>query len=909
MTDRGFLGTLAAAAGDYEAERDYWLNRLSGDLQRSYFPYDRPGAALSAAASRGDGDAAGGMDTVGMKFTGPVFSRIMEACRGSDYVLHMIAAAGAAALLSRYTYTGKDIMVGVPIYKQENDRDLLNTVLPIRVHLEDRTSFRELLVRVRGAILGAHKNQNYPMEVLLARLNIPYAGKDDEFPLFDVGVLVENIHDKKYILHTHPNVIFSFLRSADSIAGTVEYNAVRYDRHTMERTVSHFKRLLGEAIFNVDHPVLGIDILSEEEKQQLLKDFNGTRTDYPSGKTIDDLFKDQAARKPDRIALVSVETGEGANSRIIVSLSYRELNKKADALASYLCSLGIKAEEPAALMVESSHNVIAALLAILKAGGAYLPLNVQYPDKRKRYIMADGNAGLLLTDCVKTVDYASSVIDLEDKNVYAYESGRDFPGSGSGDHLAYIMYTSGSSGMPKGVMVEHRGVVRLVKNTDTIRFSEEDGILLTGALEFDASTFEIWGALLNGLTLHLVDRDTILNYRLLKRVIMRNGITTIWMTSPFFNRVLDADIEVFNGLKNLLVGGDVLSPVHIGRLKRRFPGLTVINGYGPTENTTFSTTFLIDKEYNDHIPIGKPIANSTAYILDNNYRLVPIGVSGELYVGGDGLARGYLNNPELTAEKFVFYRSYRSYRSYISKKIYKTGDLVRWLVDGNIEFLGRIDGQVKIRGYRIEPGEIENHLMQVDFIRDAVVMAGENSEGEKYLSAYVVPVEKGVDGFDVVELKKKLSMSLPGYMVPAYFFALSAIPLTPNGKVDREALLGPGGLRPELTVKFVPAGTEMEKLVAGIWQEVLELEEVGIHDNFFDRGGTSLNIIRVNTGLKKHLQRDIPMLDMFRYPTVHALAAYLEDKEGGELISREEIDEKMDRLEQTFQLLTGDDDE
>jgi amino acid adenylation domain-containing protein len=873
VTDRGFLGTFAIAAGDYKEERDYWLNRLSGDLQRSIFPYDRPVVKLSAAAGKGDGDVSSVRETVGMKFTGPVFSRIMEACRSSDYVLHMILVAGVVALLSRSTYIGeKDIMVGIPIYKQENDRDLLNTILPIRVQLEDRTDFRELLFRVRQAILDAHKNQNYPMEVLLVQMNIPYSGQDDEFPLFDVVVLVENIHEKEYILHTHPNVILSFLRSDDSIEGTVEYNGMRYDMHTMERMVSHFKCLLENVIFYVDQPVSGIDILSEEEKQQLLKDFNGTRTDYPAGKTIDALFKDQVERRPDSIAVVSRETNKGTNNRFIVSLTYKELNEKADALASYLRSLGIKHEEPVVLMADNSHKVIVALLAILKAGGAYLPVNIQYPDQRKRYIIDDCQAEILITNCVKTVDYASPVIDLDDNDVYSYQITREFPKEYSSDHLAYIIYTSGSTGKPKGVMVEHRGVVRLVRNTDYIRFNVGDSILLTGALEFDASTFEIWGALLNGLTLHLVNKDTILNHQLLKRVIMRNRITTIWMTSPLFNQVLDADIEVFSGLKNLLVGGDILSPVHINRVKKRFPRLKVINGYGPTENTTFSTTFPVSKEYNDNIPIGKPIVNSTAYILDNNYRLVPIGVIGELYVGGDGLARGYLNNPELTNKKFL--RGVQG-GSFFKKrppgKIYKTGDLARWLADGNIEFLGRIDDQVKIRGYRIEPGEIENHLMQVDFIRDAVVLARENREGEKYLCAYVVPAEENVDKFDVVELKKKLFMSLPDYMVPVYFFPLEAIPLTPNGKVDREAL--PEPVVSNASAVYVSPRNRMEEIFTEIWSEVLRVEKskIGIDADFFELGGNSLKAAVLISRLHQAFNIKITLDKIFTAPCIRRL--------------------------------------
>jgi acyl carrier protein len=341
----------------------------------------------------------------------------------------------------------------------------------------------------------------------------------------------------------------------------------------------------------------------------------------------------------------------------------------------------------------------------------------------------------------------------------------------------------------------------------------------------------------------------------------------------------------------------------IEKSKQLNPHLEIVNEYGATENTV-AAAIARDVQPGPSVPIGKPVSNTDVFILDRYDHLVPIGIPGQLCIAGAGISRGYLNNPELTAGRFLSI-SYRTNRTYSSQKIYKTGDLARWLGDGNIEYIGRLDQQVKIRGYRIESEEIERRLLQHETVAEAAVRAWESGTADRYLCAYIVPAGKEKE-IDSGELKRFLSAGLPGYMVPAYFIVLEEMPLSHSGKLDRKKLPEPERVRPELAVKFVSPGTEMERMVAGIWQEVLELEGVGIHDNFFDLGGTSLTIIRVNTNLRKRFQEDIPMLDMFRYPTIQALASYLEDKETGELISREEIDEKVDRLEQTFQLLTGD---
>ncbi|MCU0286996.1 MAG: condensation domain-containing protein, partial [Acidobacteria bacterium] len=466
----------------------------------------------------------------------------------------------------------------------------------------------------------------------------------------------------------------------------------------------------------------------------------------------------------------------------------------------------------------------------------------------------------------------------------------------SGDNLAYIIYTSGSTGVPKGVMVNHRNVVRLVKNTNFIEFKPGERILQTGALEFDASTLEIWGALLNGLELVLESKQNFLEAEKLKKITAKHKITIMWMTSSFFNRVLTDDVEVFRRLVYLLVGGESLSPSHINLLRSTFPGVHVINGYGPTENTTFSTTFLIEKEYTDNIPIGRPIANSTAYVLDRDLNLLPFGVAGELYVGGDGVARGYLNSPELTSEKFImpsatrnpFEKGFLDFPKLLSNNnspftthhspLYKTGDLARWQLDGPpvggatkgiIEFLGRIDQQVKIRGFRIELGEIENRLRHHPDLKEATVIVKTDESGDKYLCAYFVSGRE----LEITELREALARDLPGYMIPAYFVRLDKMPLNSSGKIDRKKLPLPGL---EKAGNYITPRNDIEKKLMGLWLDILGKDRlIAIDDNFFEVGGHSLRATVLTSKIQKELNVKVPLVEVFKNPTIKGLACYI----------------------------------
>ncbi|NIM14494.1 MAG: amino acid adenylation domain-containing protein, partial [Candidatus Aminicenantes bacterium] len=718
-------------------------------------------------------------------------------------------------------------------------------------------------------------------------------------------ILLQNIHDKTYIEDISTNMVWCFnLTKVDNcLEAAVEYNALFYKEDTILRVIDHWIFLVLQVLANNDLPISEVSLISGSEKKQLLEMANGPEEPLEMEQTIHGLFEVQAEKSGDGVAVVCMEqwaahsvTGMGfvgAQGAVPlngnVHLTYKELNKKSDQLAYLLREKGVQPDTIVGVMVEPCVEMVIAVLAILKTGGCYLPIDPEYPRERISYMLKDGNAKVLLAAPAaqvkvevkaKAKEKPIELIDISEK----FSS---FPSTltlskVSSANLVYIMYTSGSTGRPKAVMVEHRSVVRLVKNANYIHFQEGDRILQTGSLSFDASTFEIWGALLNGLRLYLAKKEEILDPRRLKNAIKDWNITIIWMTSGLFNWMCQTDVEIFSGLKYLLVGGDVLSPVHINKVRKRYPGLVVINGYGPTENTTFSTTHRIDREYEENIPIGRPITNSSAYILDKNGYPVPIGVVGELVVGGEGVARGYMNRPELTAEKFILAHGSWLIADRREKKVsssrelpmsyelsamscfYKTGDLARWLPEGAIEFLGRKDQQIKIRGQRIELGEIESQLLKHPDLTDAVVVTWTDDAGDLQLCAYVVyrkPTE-------FTGLREFLAKTLPDYMIPACFVALDKIPLTPNGKVDRKALPKP---EVEGRSEYIAPRDEVEKKLVEIWREVLGLGDntsIGIEDNFFDLGGHSLKATILAAKIHRELDIEIPLTEIFKSPTI-----------------------------------------
>ncbi len=615
---------------------------------------------------------------------------------------------------------------------------------------------------------------------------------------------------------------------------------------------------------------LTLPILKESQKH-LLIEWNHTQTDYPQQACIHQLFEAQVEKTPDAVALIF-------NNQ---HLTYRDLNSRANQLAKHLQSLGVGAETLVGICIERSLEMVVALLAILKAGGAYVPLDPGYPQERLAFMLSDTQVSVLLTQkelVAKLPVHTAFVICLDaDWNTIALNKKDNLSTSITADNLAYVMYTSGSTGTPKGVSVIHRGVVRLVKETNYAHLTAEEVILQLAPISFDASTFEIWGCLLNGGQLVIYPPNTP-SLEELGQIIQQYQVTTLWLTAGLFHLIVDEKIDALKSLRQLLAGGDVLSVPHVQKFLQTVENCQLINGYGPTENTTFTCCHSITAPLQPDvsIPIGRPIANTQVYILDNNLQSVSIGEAGELYIGGDGLARGYLNRPDLTAEKFIAH----SFDSNLATRLYKTGDLARYLLDGNIEFLGRIDNQVKIRGFRIELGEIEREIAQHPDVREIVVLARQDEAGEKQLTAYIVPHYNS--GYTHNKLRGFLQQRLPNYMMPSAFVMLESLPLTANGKVDKHKLPAPSRERPQLEQAYIAPQTDLEHLLAGILSELLKIDRVGIDDNFFDLGATSISILQVAARVKQELGIELPAVKLFQYSTIGSLAKYLDSNQNSQ---------------------------
>ncbi|MDX7987526.1 amino acid adenylation domain-containing protein, partial [Xenorhabdus sp. 12] len=643
-----------------------------------------------------------------------------------------------------------------------------------------------------------------------------------------------------------------------------------------------------------------ISILPPAERQQTLVDFNPAPVDFPRNALIHQLFEDHVKHHPDAVALVF----EGQ------SLSYRELNDRANRLAHHLIALGIRPDDRVAICAERSPELIIGLLAILKAGGAYVPLDPAYPAERLAYMLEDANPVALLMhsahaskmDGSNKMDGTIPLVLLDGLLLDADQGGLAAQPNHNPDphalgltshHLAYVIYTSGSTGMPKGVMVEHRSVLRLIINNGFADIGSDDCVAHCANTAFDASTWEIWAALLNGGRLHVIPQSVLLDPARFCESLIKEGTTALWLTIGLFNEYLDYLEPLYHQLRYLIIGGDVLDPRKIRHMQSlASQPENLLNAYGPTETTTFAIMYSINApvDVNRSIPIGKPIANTRIYILDPHGQPVPVGATGEIHIADAGVSRGYLNRPELTAERFIA----DPFSSAPNARMYKTGDLGRWLPDGNIEYLGRNDFQIKLRGFRIELGEIEAQLMQCDGVHDAVVIAreeaahenqlhegqlNENGTDQKRLIAYIQPLgtlESTGIKLEPAELRRQLAQHLADYMLPSAFVMLDTFPLTPNGKLDRQALPAPD-LSAVAADRYQAPESPMECALAQIWQNLLGLEQVGRHDHFFELGGHSLLAVQLVAHIRQELALELSLQQLFDHPLLLDLAQTLTD--------------------------------
>jgi amino acid adenylation domain-containing protein len=620
----------------------------------------------------------------------------------------------------------------------------------------------------------------------------------------------------------------------------------------------HLERLLAAIVAEPERQLGELDLLGADERTLLLEGWNDTAADYPREQSLHALFAAQAARTPDATAVVFEDE----------VLSYAALDARSSQLAHHLRDLGVGPEVVVGLCLERSIQMVVALLAILKAGGAYLPLDPDYPAERLAFMLADAQAPVVITQAALCDTLPAHwghlvVLDAEAQAIAARPTTPPVVASESGN-LAYVIYTSGSTGTPKGAGISHQAVARLVLGTDYVELGAQAVVLQMAPLAFDAATFEVWGPLLNGGSTVLVERELALSPRDLRRTLRQKAVSRLFVTTALFNRLAQDTPDIFATVGEVLFGGEAVDAGAVRAvLAAGAPG-RLAHVYGPTESTTFATAYQVNEVEAGalSVPIGRPIANTRVYVLDQGLEPTPIGVAGELYIAGDGLARGYLNRPGLTAERFMACPFGTA-----GSRMYRTGDLARWRADGELEFLGRIDHQVKIRGHRIELGEVEAALLGHPGVAQAVAIVREDEPGDKRLVAYVTSQDGTVD---VGGLRAHLKQSLPDYMIPQAIVGLEALPLTPNGKIDRKALPVPEG-RPE-GLDYVAPRTPVEETLAGIWAEVLKIDRVGVHDNFFELGGDSIQSIKVRAqALKAGLSFTVQ--DLFGGPTVAELAA------------------------------------
>ena len=700
-------------------------------------------------------------------------------------------------------------------------------------------SFRDTLRRRVSDRQNTHEGIDHSSVRICLRLMSP-GGKPD----FDQADLFLSLQNFK----THLEGRWTFAREA-------------FDPSVVLRLDGHYRTLLQSLAKAPGKPAWSAALMTEYE-QKAITEWNRTESEYPRNATVHELFTKLAKDSPDAIAVVDGR----------IHLTYRQLNEHANQLARYLQRIGVGPSKTVGISLDRSASMVVAMLAVLKAGCCYLPLDANYPAERLRLMIEDGQVRLILTNEARAQLLSSlgSICVRLDSDV---EIGKESTGEPSSDvnawDLAYVMYTSGSTGNPKGVEIRHRSIVRLVRNTNYIDIQPSDTVAQVSNFSFDATTFEVWGPLLNGARVVIIPTEAVLSPDRLSIEIHGKNVSIMFLTTALFNQIARANPAAFSPLRHLLMGGEAASPGCQARVLEAGPPTRMLHVYGPTECTTFALWHLIENVPADAatIPIGRPISNTTAFVLDRHLQPVPAGVPGELYLGGDGLARGYLNHAELTEARFVSHAVMNG----DPVRLYKTGDKVRLTESGDIEFLGRTDHQVKLRGFRIELDEVEGMIRRHPDVAECVVVLRENQLGEKRLVAYAA--KSAGTRLSEAQIRDFLRDKLPDFMIPSIFVVMDALPLSPVGKVDRNALPDPESVRRDR--RGESPSSDVQKAVAGIWQRLLGGADLGLDDNFFEVGGNSLLLMIAEGDIRATLWPGLLVTDLFRYPTIRSISAHI----------------------------------
>ncbi|AIO84077.1 D-alanine--poly(phosphoribitol) ligase, subunit 1 [Burkholderia pseudomallei] len=849
------------------AQAEYWRDALAGAPTLLELPTDRPRPPQP--------DYAGA--TVGLALDAPLTAGLRALARRHGATLFMTVFAAWSVLLSRLSRQ-TDVVIGTPSANRGHAQIegligfFVNTIA-LRVDLDGAPTVAELLARVKARTLAAQQHQDIPFEHVVER--VQPARSLSHSPVFQAmfawqhasrgemrleGLRAEPLDDAARTIAKF-DLTLSLRESGDAIDGGLEYASALFERATIERFAGYLRRLLEGMVADDTQRVDALPMLSRDERRDLIERRNATARPYPANSGVHRLFEAQAARTPDATAIV-----DGATT-----LDYRALDARANRIAHALAHAGVRAGDRVALHLEPSIGLVAAQLAVLKLGAAYVPVDVGNPPARKAFVAQDSGARLVLGDAALDWPAAAGVPQRDLAALLAGPWPSDAPARApqcGGDTPAYVMYTSGSSGQPKGVLVTHRGIARLAVNSGYATFDASDRFAFASNPAFDASTFEVWTALLNGASIGIVKRDDLLDLGALAGKLSSIGVTCLFLTTALFNRCVSFDPAMFARLRCVISGGERADPAVYRKVLEAGPPRHLLNAYGPTETTTFAAVWEAEPRTlaAQAAPIGRPIGNTSVYVLDAYGAPVPVGVTGEIHIGGPGVAQGYLNRPALSAERFV-----RDPFVGGDARMYRTGDLGRWRPDGMLDCIGRADFQVKIRGFRIELGEIEACLLEHGALAQAAVLARDDGgDGGKTLVAYYVPRAGHEDGAPA--LRAHLAARLPEYMVPAAYVRLPAMPLTPNGKLERRALPAPDE-RSYVRRDYAAPQGEIETTLARIWAELFGIERVGRHDGFFELGGHSLLAVRMVARVHDVLGVEVPLRALFADPVLHVFAS------------------------------------
>ncbi|KGV18897.1 D-alanine--poly(phosphoribitol) ligase, subunit 1 [Burkholderia pseudomallei TSV 43] len=849
------------------AQAEYWRDALAGAPTLLELPTDRPRPPQP--------DYAGA--TVGLALDAPLTAGLRALARRHGATLFMTVLAAWSVLLSRLSRQ-TDVVIGTPSANRGHAQIegligfFVNTIA-LRVDLDGAPTVAELLARVKARTLAAQQHQDIPFEHVVER--VQPARSLSHSPVFQAmfawqhasrgemrleGLRAEPLDDAARTIAKF-DLTLSLRESGDAIDGGLEYASALFERATIERFAGYLRRLLEGMVADDTQRVDALPMLSRDERRDLIERRNATARPYPANSGVHRLFEAQAARTPDATAIV-----DGATT-----LDYRALDARANRIAHALAHAGVRAGDRVALHLEPSIGLVAAQLAVLKLGAAYVPVDVGNPPARKAFVAQDSGARLVLGDAALDWPAAAGVPQRDLAALLAGPWPSDAPARApqcGGDTPAYVMYTSGSSGQPKGVLVTHRGIARLAVNSGYATFDASDRFAFASNPAFDASTFEVWTALLNGASIGIVKRDDLLDLGALAGKLSSIGVTCLFLTTALFNRCVSFDPAMFARLRCVISGGERADPAVYRKVLEAGPPRHLLNAYGPTETTTFAAVWEAEPRTlaAQAAPIGRPIGNTSVYVLDAYGAPVPVGVTGEIHIGGPGVAQGYLNRPALSAERFV-----RDPFVGGDARMYRTGDLGRWRPDGMLDCIGRADFQVKIRGFRIELGEIEACLLEHGALAQAAVLARDDGgDGGKTLVAYYVPRAGHEDGAPA--LRAHLAARLPEYMVPAAYVRLPAMPLTPNGKLERRALPAPDE-RSYVRRDYAAPQGEIETTLARIWAELFGIERVGRHDGFFELGGHSLLAVRMVARVHDVLGVEVPLRALFADPVLHVFAS------------------------------------